>query len=278
MTREMIMEALRNKGYEVEPNDVTKNGMKMQAIAIGSGKVRPNIYVDEYIESYTDAEIDDVVSEIIKIYERTPQDIQLNMEDFLKWDNVKTRLQLCIQRKSSENMVKRDFLDLEQYVRVIVHDNVIGTGSIKVKPELLEKWNIDADTLFHAAWDCTKPLINVEDMGAMMAMLAEEIDCDFLEELNETEMGMTVITTKDKTYGAVAMCDTELLSEIAEKKNSDLVILPSSIHDIIVRPFDDDIETFNAMVKEVNATQLAPEEVLSNHAYIFRRNTRQIEF
>ena len=53
---------------------------------------------------------------------------------------------------------------------------------------------------------------------------------------------------------------------------SDFYILPSSVHEMILIPlFTDDMESLSQMVKEVNATQLKPEDVLSDHAYVYRR-------
>ena len=39
-----------------------------------------------------------------------------------------------------------------------------------------------------------------------------------------------------------------------------------------------DFTQLNAMVQEVNATQVAPEEVLSNHTYRFNRNEKSITY
>lgn len=84
----------------------------------------------------------------------------IDTKKLMDWDYVKTRLQLCIQRKGNENIVKRDFLDFEEYVRVDV-----GGGTFKVKPEHLVKYGITESVLFHAAWDCTAHTIHVEDMA-----------------------------------------------------------------------------------------------------------------
>lgn len=277
MTREMIMNELRNRGYEVAINDVVKNGVLFEGIAVGNGTLRPTIYVDSYLDR---DDLDVVVDEIENIYDKSLiESLVIDTNKLMDWDYVKTQLQLCIQKKGNENIVKRDFLDLEQYVRVIVDSDNKGTASFKVKPEHLEKFGIDENTLFNAAWDCTKPTLTSMDL---LEIMAEMMGTDIEELKSEAPMDMTqlVLSNKDKVHGAVAMCDTELLSKIADKYEADLAILPSSIHECIVMPVDiaTSFTKLNKMVQEVNENEVAPEEVLSDHAYRFNHDTREVVY
>ena len=71
------------------------------------------------------------------------------------------------------------------------------------------------------------------------------------------------------------MVHKEILKSFMEEKQvQQLVILPSSTHEVILIPCDKNREfaKFNNMVKEVNATQLQPEEILSDNAYLFDGN------
>ena len=276
LTREMIMNELKNRGYEVQSADVTKNGVKLQGISIGTDAVRPTIYVDEML----DKDLNDVVDNIIRTYEETQQNpVQLNTKELMEWDNIKTRLQLCLQRKGNEDIVKRDFLDLEQYVRVIINMNENGTGSFKVQPGHLEHLGITEEQLFNAAWDCTKPTITKKDMAYMIAEMMGMTVEDMRREMKDVPIQI-VLGNQSGIHGAIAIKDTWMLSEIAESYKSDLIILPSSIHECIVMPVNERInfEDLDAMVREVNETQVRPEEQLSDHAYRFDRNTREITF
>lgn len=59
--------------------------------------------------------------------------------------------------------------------------------------------------------------------------------------------------------------------QLAGKLQDNLVILPSSIHEVIILPEREAPSEGEAaaMVREVNDTELLPEEVLSNHVYRF---------
>lgn len=70
-----------------------------------------------------------------------------SFQRFGEWEYAKDKLQLCIQRKGNAHIVKKNFLDMELYVRVRVDD----TGSFIVKQEHLEQYGVNIDMLFSAA-------------------------------------------------------------------------------------------------------------------------------
>lgn len=273
ITREMIAKELKNNNYNVEPMDVVKNGISFQGITIGNGNIRPTIYINEFLD-WSEDKLPEAVEQIIKTYNNAKH-TSFNTEQIKDWNYVKNRLQLCLQKKGEENIIKRDFLDLEQYIRVVVETHGNETGSFKVKPEHLEMWEVDKDMLFNAAWDCTSPTITERDM---MHIMAEMMGVPVEELAMENMPVQIVLGNKSGIHGAIAMHDTWRLQEIANRYESDLAILPSSIHEIIVMPVNEDISfaELDAMVTEINETQLEPVEVLSNHAYRFHRNTEII--
>ena len=276
LTREAIMDELKRKGYDVESKDVTKNGVELQGIIIGTESVRPTIYADDYL----DTDLNYAVNTIINLYKNSQKNpMQFDVQNIMKWDNLKTKLQLCIQKKGNEDIVKRDFLDLEQYVRAIVNMDEEGVGSFKVTPSHLEFLGITEEILFNAAWECTKPTITETNMAELMASMMGMTIEDVLSEMGNTPMQI-VLGNQNNVNGAIAMCDVEILSDIAERYNANLVILPSSIHEVIVMPIDDDIDfdKLDDMVNEVNETQVLPTEQLSDHIYKFNRYTKEVTF
>lgn len=68
--------------------------------------------------------------------------------------------------------------------------------------------------------------------------------------------------------GAAAILNDDIRQEIAEKVG-DFYMLPSSIHETLIIPKDAGMEfkELEQMVQEVNQTQVAPGERLSDHVY-----------
>ena len=68
-----------------------------------------------------------------------------------------------------------------------------------------------------------------------------------------------------------------LLKEFTQKFDSDLIIIPSSVHELLLVPVydlsDADISFANEMVRTVNQEHLNPMEILSDHVYLYRKDT-----
>ena len=85
------------------------------------------------------------------------------------------------------------------------------------------------------------------------------------------ESPMYILTNESRTFGAVAMLETELLRKFAEKVGEDFLVLPSSIHEVILVPVSNlpDSEYIKEMIREINNTNVDPEEQLSNNYYYY---------
>ena len=262
MMNEIIME-LNNRGYKAESTTVVKNGVEKVGVIIGEGTIRPTIYPNLNLT------VNECIREIINTYENVPK-MNININEVTNWEYVKNNLQLCLQRKTNEDILKRDYLDMEMYIRV----KVAKDSTYKVKPGMFKE--VSEDEIFARALLNAKENILVEDMAKMLANM---MGCDISELPDMNEAKMIVVTNKAKVNGAVAICDKELLSSIAKEYNSNLVILPSSIHECIIHIDNNpDMEMYSNMVREVNETQVEPEEVLSNHAYFFNKETCEISW
>ena len=85
------------------------------------------------------------------------------------------------------------------------------------------------------------------------------------------------MTNKNMTWGAVNILYTDSLKQMADFLDSDLWILPSSVHEIILLKADPDTSLIlRNMVQEINDTYVEENEVLSNNIYYYNRNTNEI--
>lgn len=56
-----------------------------------------------------------------------------------------------------------------------------------------------------------------------------------------------------------------------------MIILPSSVHEIIVLPYnDEDVYALKDMVIEVNKSSLDNEDFLSDSVYLYKRNEEKL--
>lgn len=94
---------------------------------------------------------------------------------------------------------------------------------------------------------------------------AKEMAMQMMPDIPDT---MYVLTNNTKVNGAAAILNDDIRQEIAEKVG-DFYMLPSSIHETLIIPKDAGMEfkELEQMVQEVNQTQVAPGERLSDHVY-----------
>lgn len=97
--------------------------------------------------------------------------------------------------------------------------------------------------------------------------------------LPESIETLYVMSNKDRNYGAIAMLRTDLLQEFAEKNDSNLFVLPSSIHEIML-VLDNGIytvEELRDMVRSVNESTVEDIDKLSDEVYYFRKGSSFVQ-
>ena len=123
-------------------------------------------------------------------------------------------------------------------------------------------------------------------MGEIISHSADNVDPDVVDAFFEMDsvyednmMPMFVATNSKKVNGAGVILYDGLLRTFAEKIGGDFYILPSSVHEVIFVPANGDMDAryLIQMVKEVNATEVAPDEVLSDNVYMYHADTDFVE-
>ncbi|MBE5885995.1 MAG: hypothetical protein E7284_06270 [Lachnospiraceae bacterium] len=270
---DMIIAQLKEKGYDAVAHDVIKNGVTKHGISIREDRIAPCIYLDDLLAKAPDVELDDLVTQIINIYENR-KNIDIDLDEILSKDYILSHLYIALQRSSDEPLIKRDceLEGIEEYLLIKGQSVEQGSWSIKLNQGILDRAELSLDEAW-AAGEANTFAPNATVIKSMLDVMNDMFDCDFEEELGNPAIPMYVISNRTNTQGAVQVLDKKAVTEFARKHNaSKLIILPSSTHEmIIVIPADDeelDLSQFESMVTEVNATQVTPEERLTNRAYI----------
>lgn len=87
---------------------------------------------------------------------------------------------------------------------------------------------------------------------------------------------MYILSNRQKSFGAVSLFYPGVMEDIAEKMGGDYVMLPSSVHEVMLVPAGEveDISIYSDMVRSVNQQTLKehalqPEEVLGDGAFYY---------
>lgn len=272
-----VINELGKRGYKAETKIISKNGIEKSGIIIGEGTIRPIIY-----PSFKDgASVNDIVEEIIESYKQfeRSKNFPFSLHQVMSWDYAKDHMTLCLRRKTKEPILKRGFLDLEMYVRVLLPEDKCNHDSVSsyvVKPGFFP--DVEEEEIFNRAFQNLKKEAMVNDM--VKTMMEIGLSMEQIQSMGlMPAIPMIVIRNKTKYYGASAICDMEILGGLASDYESNLLIIPSSIHECIVIPInqlDMEVEQVTEMVKAANATKIPEEEILSDHVYIFDKENRKI--
>lgn len=271
MDRKQIIEKLKERGYMAEEDDVIKNGVKIEGICIfNESPVTPVIYTEEIIAwaEKNKKGIDSVADKVIRLYEKNKK-AKFDIEKLSDLEWVKTRLRVELQKKSTEELVKKDCEELEgieSYLVVRCVDSGTQNYSIKLTMPLLNFIGISEEEAWKQAEENTNGETVIENIFSVISrLIGQNVEApEFCKELY-------IISNRTQVKGASAILNKEVLKKFGEEHNIEkIVVMPSSIHEMIIAPFesDENIEDFSQMVAEINCKEVDPKERLTNRAYI----------
>lgn len=226
-----LLNKLKENGYKVTEQTVFKNGVERKAIVVNDAS---GIGVTLYVDDIKDMPIDKLVDTIEKGFENKP----INPKEFFNRSYVFENVLIGLQRKSDEPIIKKDFHGYDQFLYVVMNN---GEASYKIKKSMLDALDISEDDL----WD--KAEINT---NAQLDL------CAFFN--------MYYATNKYKVRGAGVITTQQNLLKVKEELKADeIVVIPSSIHEVIVLPsYLADIDVVRQMIKEVNDTVVEENDIL----------------
>ena len=286
-------------------NQVTKNNsviLEGLTIMECDRNIYPTIYLNEYYETYKKGDsIDTVVYQILQIYYRSKIDAKVDMDFFANYGEVKKRIVYKLVHFEKNQALLSDvpffpYLDLAIVFYCLLQNSPFGNASIVIHNSHCKMWDITAEELYFAAKENTKELLpvelkNMEDVIRELLQETEESNSKILEleggqeelvpsiENSARENQLYVLSNLEHCNGAASILYDDVLKNFADQLQSDLYILPSSIHEVILLPVNsnDNPEKLTKMVQEVNEAEVEREDILSDHVYYYRRNCNTIE-
>ena len=272
--------------YRVEVKKVRKNnGVIHYGLVILSREqnVAPTIYLDAFLEAYErGSTLGMLVRRLLALYEAGMPETNVDLEFFRSFEKVKDRI--CYRlagRKGNEELLQNvphiEFLDLAVCFYYAYQGEQLGEGSILIHNSHVEMWGTCITELLSLAQKNTPRLFPwiCGSLRDIMSGMTEQKGGREREEDPEDSfwdgIPMKVLTNEKRTQGAACMLYPGVLAGLAEKEGRSFYILPSSVHEVILMADmgAGEAEGFKRMIVEINATQVAPEEVLSDSLYYY---------
>lgn len=243
--------------------------------------ISPAIYLESFYDAYqSGSDFSQITAQIKAAYiSAQPQE---NIDTGFFTDFSAVRPHICmklIHYEKNEEFLKEiphiRFLDLAVVFYYLFPITVGENATILIHQNHLSYWNTDVQTLYDLAKENSPKLLPyyLDDILSLLDPASLFAIPD-----SETPPSLYVLTNSDKLFGASVILYPHLLESIAKRMDCDFIILPSSIHEVLLIP--DSLENkslhYDAIIQEVNLTQLSQEEILSDHAYYYQRNSNSI--
>ena len=285
--------------YDVRLMKVIKNnGLCLQGLCIRSSNhyIAPTIYLNDYFEDYVNGrDVTDIVLDILQVYQNSNIDMPSIDNDF-SWEHIQKNVILrLINYDMNKELLqgvphKIKFEDLAITFHVLTGSTKDGVQSYRISNEIFNSFGIDLDVLYESALHNTMSyfptsLRNMSEVIVSM-MTSEGLDSEEYAELFDTtapEEGrgiMYVLTNSIGVYGATAMLYSDIIKEFADTLETDIYILPSSLHEVILlldygRGCSGG--ELKNMVSDVNKQVLDIDDILSDSVYKYCRSSNKIE-
>ena len=253
---------LLNNGVEAEIISVNKNGIPREGLRLGGMEsgIHPIIYPKK------EDRLEDVVSQAKIALENIPDDASWKV--LSDWAYVKDHLYLSVQKHSTDQVYKRDCLNLEVIMRVSL--DFSGTSaSTKVGPSLAKTLHVSEQMLWDSAIFNCAGAYSVKSMSEMLGVQMDAKD------------QLYVVTSQHMTDGAAALMYPHIFRNFCREHlgEDDCFILPSSVEEVLIVPGSTapDPKELANMVRDINREIVSEEIQLPAVVYRYRLETDCIE-
>lgn len=267
-----IHTAVKNNGKERKGITVSEKGIH----------ISPTIYLEEYFQQFQEGKpIEKIVEKILQLYEEVKCSHPCEESLLQNYEELKGKFACKLIHRGKNEKLLNDipyvpWMDLAIVVFVLLEVSPYGTATVLVRKEHLEIWGLTEAQLFDEAKKNTPILLPYQ--FCPMRKLLRKICPYAVDEGEEEEESLYVLSNKLRSFGAASMLYEGILEKVGQKLGENYYILPSSIHEVIVvpeskSPVKQDLEE---MVREINETQVEEEEVLSDRVYYFSRKENRL--
>lgn len=259
------------------------NGVVLWGISVvmQNRNIMPTLYLEHFYDDYKEGTpMYQIISNFIDNYEKACIYEDFDIGFFENYEKVKPHLGYKLinyemNRELLQEIPYKRYLDLAIVCFCNIVDDRLGKGTILIRNEHLDIWNMNAEILIEDSMKNMQRMSPPELLN--MSQVLKEL-YDDPAGLIAAKLPMYVLTAREKVFGAACLLYDGQLESIAKIVEDDFYLLPSSIHEVIILPkkYGTDEKYLSQMVDEINHEQLDREEILSNHAYLYTRLTKEI--
>ncbi len=300
------VERVMNRSHNVKLHRVIKNnGVELNGLVIsekGREEIAPTIYLEPFYKGYQEGfSLPSIVDTIMEAYQDILADGEFRVPN-IEFEAAKQVLTYRLTGYKGNEQLLNDaphirFLDLAITFHYLYSHTENGIQSFRITNGLQEAWGVTVKEMFqianentqkkfpivlHAIDDVLKSSLNWKDdpFPTHSPSSSEERVREWLSVAENRESLFVIIANAAGVNGATSVLYPNVISAIAEEWGKDVFLLPSSIHEVIVTPYSEEYGDayLNKMVSEINRLEVPREDVLSNHVYLYKRESNKFVY
>lgn len=287
---EDVKENLEKKlgnGYNISVQKVDKNnGVTLTGLCVKQSdtNVSPVIYIDSHYEGYKKGNTTPAGTADYVAYTCRKKRHVADMRRLLNYGEIKNSIVYRLvntdkNRELLKDLPHMEFLDLSIIFQCLVEDKEIGTAAVLIHNAHAKLWGVSEKELYREASVNTPKLCGYE-LQSMGQVIKEIMSKRGTPEYFDSGISLPlyVLSNGRRTDGAACILYPNFLKDFSEALGSSFYIIPSSVHEVLFLLADDTDRSgeLREMIKEVNDTQLLPEEILSYSLYYYDREHDEV--
>lgn len=289
--RELVQDKL-GCDYTLTVQEVIKNnGIILDGLFISkeAERITPTIYLNSYYKQYEmGMSILETADSIISCYMENRGTSIKNIKCLMDYEDAKKFISFKLIQKDTNQRLLQDIPSYDLLDLSIVFYLDLGAGdegeiTAMIHNSHMKSWGVSKEELYDRAKEnssrlhpaCISPMEEV-----MLGILREQGLDDNQVEMTKMLIGSRameppfyILTNKTGVNGASCILYENCLSDFAETLGADIVILPSSLHEVLLLPDRGqlDYQDLQEMVQQINKTEVMEEDILSNKIYHYAR-------
>lgn len=245
--------------------------------------ISPTIYLNQYYHRYLNGiSMEDIYDDILTTYRENLPNEDFDISLFKNFSKAKKNIITKLVSYSRNEELLQDvphirFYDLAIIFVVAICDFMNEFATILIHNQHLNLWEVPLEELYTIAMENTPKLLPYR-FDPMEKLLEHLVDNSLPL---SSELQINVLTNQIKIHGATCITYPGLLKHLADTFEDNLIVIPSSIHEVLIIPESTTpeqytLQDYNEMIVDINETQLTDDEILSDHAYIYLRADEKI--